>query len=277
MEWRCEWCGKPHDENDPPCDNCGHGKFEKAVVRQTDLSEESDEQALVWVCTECGREHPKNSPPCSRCGNLSLEKRRQEIDESELVAPGYFELLTPQYLAAFGVALLLVVVFLLGVTGAVDIPGFGTGGVPEVEDVPGNATHSGSIPLASVESEFRTQLNDRQESTGQETLRSDDDLDEVSTYLNQKFVRSQYSPGAPAPEIEEQVREVANDACGRSRPVPSPQITIGPPGEDATAAALGEQLVEMYRTSQGPVEGSVLGVDIHETPDGGLSMVVVTC
>ncbi|MFC7058003.1 hypothetical protein [Halovenus salina] len=70
MEWRCEWCGKPHEEDDPPCDNCGHGQFEKAVVRQTDLSEEGSQEAtIVWVCPDCGREHPKHAPPCSRCGN----------------------------------------------------------------------------------------------------------------------------------------------------------------------------------------------------------------
>jgi ribosomal protein L40E len=87
MEWRCEWCGKPHEENDPPCDNCGHGSFEKAVVRRTDLSEGSDEAStVVWVCTECGREHTKHSPPCSRCNNATLERQEKTLSDEELTA-----------------------------------------------------------------------------------------------------------------------------------------------------------------------------------------------
>lgn len=83
MEWRCEWCGKPHAEDDPPCENCGHGKFEKAVV-QVQSGEAAEQTSLVWKCTECGREHPKNSPPCSRCGNAKLEKTRNRVDETNL-------------------------------------------------------------------------------------------------------------------------------------------------------------------------------------------------
>jgi rRNA maturation endonuclease Nob1 len=85
MEWRCEWCGKPHEEDDPPCDNCGHGSFERAVVRRTDLAEGGDPDTMtVWVCTACGREHPKNSPPCSRCNNATLEREEKRVDESNL-------------------------------------------------------------------------------------------------------------------------------------------------------------------------------------------------
>jgi hypothetical protein len=87
MEWRCEWCGKPHDENDPPCDNCGHGSFEQAVVRRTDLSEGSEEAStVVWVCTECGREHTKHSPPCSRCNNATLEREEKILTDDDLTA-----------------------------------------------------------------------------------------------------------------------------------------------------------------------------------------------
>ncbi|MEF8830385.1 MAG: hypothetical protein V5A23_02475, partial [Halobacteriales archaeon] len=64
MKYRCEWCGKPHERNDPPCDNCGHHSFERAVVPKA--PEEAPEE-YVWVCPECGRVHPRNSPPCSRC------------------------------------------------------------------------------------------------------------------------------------------------------------------------------------------------------------------
>lgn len=83
MRWRCEWCGKPHDENDPPCDNCGHGKFEEAVVQQPGAGDGQDSM-LVWVCTECGREHTKNSPPCSRCNNATFERREKVVTDADL-------------------------------------------------------------------------------------------------------------------------------------------------------------------------------------------------
>lgn len=83
MRWRCEWCGKPHEENDPPCDNCGHGKFEEAVVQQAGAGDDQDSM-LVWVCTECGREHTKNSPPCSRCNNATFERREKVVTDADL-------------------------------------------------------------------------------------------------------------------------------------------------------------------------------------------------
>jgi rubrerythrin len=87
MEWRCEWCGKPHAEDDPPCDNCGHGSFERAVVPAAPEEADPDDSGgggpLVWVCADCGREHPRNNPPCSRCGGMTLEKRRQTFDEDD--------------------------------------------------------------------------------------------------------------------------------------------------------------------------------------------------
>jgi len=88
MKWRCEWCGKPHEENDPPCDNCGHGSFEEAVVRGAPDGD-SENSTIVWVCTDCGREHTKNSPPCSRCGNAKLERTEKVVTDENLTArPG---------------------------------------------------------------------------------------------------------------------------------------------------------------------------------------------
>lgn len=82
MKYRCEWCGKPHERNDPPCDNCGHHSFERAVVPK---SPEETPEEYVWVCPECGRVHPRNSPPCSRCGHMQLEKRSQDyLDPGEV-------------------------------------------------------------------------------------------------------------------------------------------------------------------------------------------------
>jgi len=78
MKWRCEWCGKPHERNDPPCEECGHHSFEKAVVP---AAPEREGAPTVWACTACGREHPRNNPPCSRCGNMALEQREQSVDD----------------------------------------------------------------------------------------------------------------------------------------------------------------------------------------------------
>ena len=83
MEWRCEWCEKPHAENDPPCDSCGHGKFERAVVP---VGPEGDGNPLVWVCASCGRTHQRNTPPCSRCGHAKLAKQEQGFDEDDPLA-----------------------------------------------------------------------------------------------------------------------------------------------------------------------------------------------
>jgi len=278
MEWRCEWCGKPHEENDPPCDNCGHGKFEKAVVRQTDLGDGESDPALVWVCTECGREHPKNSPPCSRCGNISLEQRRQEIDEAELSAPGYLDLLTPQYLAAVGVALVLGVVFVLGVTGVVDVPGFGSSGVPAVENVPGNATHSGAVSLAAVEDGFTADLNDRLAAAGEESQRNGD-LDAVARYLNQQSVRAEFGSDTER-RVDDSVREVASEACGQTQPsAVGPVVLEQDSGATPSATSLGEGLAEEFLGTVGSpavVDGQ-LGVDVHEAPDGSIWLLVVTC
>lgn len=84
MEWRCEWCGKPHEADDPPCDNCGHGSFERAVAP---VAPEGEGGPTVWVCTECGRDHPRNTPPCSRCGAMTLEQDEQTYEEGDPIGP----------------------------------------------------------------------------------------------------------------------------------------------------------------------------------------------
>lgn len=84
MEWRCEWCGKPHEANDPPCDNCGHGSFERAV---RPVAPEGEGGPTVWVCTECGNDHPRNNPPCSRCGGMDLERREQSYEDGDPIGP----------------------------------------------------------------------------------------------------------------------------------------------------------------------------------------------
>jgi len=285
MEWRCEWCGKPHPEDDPPCDNCGHSKFEKAVVQQTDLSEAEREPAIVWVCTDCGREHPKNNPPCSRCGALDFERRRQQIDESELSAPGYLDLLTPRYVAAAAVTAGLVVVFALGVTGVVDVPGFGGQGAPAVQDVPGNATDAGPASLAAVESEFTDRLNRETEASGELRVERSASLDDVARYRNQRYVKAAYDgTGGPADgrlrdiDVPDGVREAAGDACGQDGVVIYSPVASQQTG-DLTAETLAEGLAERFRggVRAGSLDGTQIGVDAHEGPDGAVWLLVVAC
>jgi hypothetical protein len=268
MEWRCEWCGKPHEENDPPCDNCGHGSFEEAVVRRTDLAEEGDREAtLVWVCTDCGREHPKHAPPCSRCGNPSLEKQKQRVDESELNAPGYLDLVTPRYLAALGVTLLVAGVVVLGLTGVVDLPGFDQGGVPDVDGVPGNATAADGVAITDVESAYVAALNDKREADSQLRLTRSDHLDEVTTFYNQRVVKFLLADGElPG---DQQVTDLLAEECRDGSPIAFNDARVPVDGNE-TAQELGEELAADLLDSgrfDPPEAADSLGVDVHYVND----------
>ncbi len=265
MRWRCTWCGKPHEENDPPCDNCGHARFEEAIVRQTDLSEGNErEAALVWVCTDCGREHPKHAPPCSRCGNTTLEKQRQHVDEAELTPPGYRDLVTPQYLAVLGVVLAFAVIVTLGLTGIVDLPGFDQGGVPEVDGVPGNDSTANGISLAEVEQVYLTALND--ELAGDEQLERHDDLDEIATFYNQQILRWQLADGSE-PDAET-TAELLAEVCHTDEPITFQDVSVQfTDGDDPTA--LGDALAResLEDPDWSPEDATILGVDVHAVDD----------
>lgn len=264
MEWRCEWCGKPHEEDDPPCDNCGHGSFEKAVVQQTDLSEDGPEATTVWVCTECGREHPKHSPPCSRCGNATLERAESRVDESELSAPGYRDLLTPLYALALAGVLVLAVVFALGATGVVDVPGFPDNGVPTVENVPGNATHAGNVSLAAVEDAYVETVNDQRETDGVARLERTSGLDEVATFYNQRAVKSVENNSTIV--SEERIGNLLSGKCNS-------QATSGfgsvRQNGSSDPTALGTRFAtQLQRAELGPDQSATkIGVDAHSVAD----------
>lgn len=279
MEWRCEWCGKPHEENDPPCDNCGHGQFEQAVVQRTDLAgEEGPEAALVWVCTDCGREHPKHAPPCSRCGNATLEKRKQRVEESDLTAPGYLDLLTPRYLAVLGVTLLVAAVFVLGFVGVLDLPGFGSGGVPDVDGVPGNETTAGSVSLADVEVAYVTMLNQRRETAGEGQLARDDSLDEVATFYNQQVVRWRLA-GGEQPDGET-ATDLLLEECrtDTETSIEFHDVTV-PVDSDDSAEDLGAKLATELRDDSRTAiadTATAFGVDVHHV-DGQLYLGQFVC
>ncbi|MHB9286556.1 hypothetical protein ACKVMT_05895 [Halobacteriales archaeon Cl-PHB] len=260
MEWRCEWCEKPHEENDPPCDNCGHGTFEKAVVQQAPQSEGPDETTL-WVCTECGRAHPRHTPPCSRCGNANLQREVRSVTDEELTAPSYFDLLTPRYALGLVLALGLGVVFLLGATGVVDVPGFGND-VPEVSNVPGNATSDAGIALADVEYEYVKALNQRRAQAGNDPLSVSDRLDEVATFYNQRRVKAALGEGSVP--SDDRLRKLASPAC--DGPVTGVGFTAQPGSEASTPGDVAESLLAV--DNQGTASGTtIVGVDVHAVDD----------
>jgi hypothetical protein len=279
MEWRCEWCGKPHEENDPPCDNCGHGSFERAVVRQTDLSEgDGPESTTVWVCTECGRSHTKHAPPCSRCGNHKLVREQQHVDEAELSAPGYLDLVTPRYLAAAVAVVALAAVFLAAVTGLVYVPGLSSG-LPPVSDVPGDAEVSGDRTLSEVERSYLDVLNDRRTGAGLDELDRDDDLDEVAAYVNKRIVKARHGDGS-LPD-QGQINEALSGSCDRGTVTPILVTLEGENGIDAVAsdAALGEALADrrVERAEFASGGRSITGLDVHVAPDGTTYLSQFTC
>jgi DNA-directed RNA polymerase subunit RPC12/RpoP len=279
MEWRCEWCGKPHEENDPPCDNCGHGSFEKAVVQRTDLSEGSGpESTTVWVCTECGRTHTKHSPPCSRCGNHKLVREQQYVDDAELSAPGYLDLVTPRYLAGVVAVLVLAGVFVLGVTGVVHVPGLSPG-LPPVSDVPGDAETAGDRSLSAVEAAYLEELNDRRREAGLSTLDRNEEVDEVAEFANQRVVKARYGDG-DLPD-RGQINDALSDTCTSGRVTPVFVTLDRGEGFDAAGsdAALGEALVDR-RVAEGNLaeaERSLTGLDVHVAPDGTTHLAQFTC
>lgn len=275
MDWRCEWCGKPHAENDPPCDNCGHGTFERAVVPVADDGEGVGSKSTVWVCTECGREHTKHTPPCKRCGSHDLEKRRQEFDEAELEPPGYTDLLTPRYAVGIAVALALAAVFVAGAAGVVNLPlpGFDSG-VPGVSDVPGNATSAGSVDLGAAEEAYVAALSQRRAAAGSGSLTRDDRLDRVATFYNQRRVKADL--GAGSLPSQDRLRELLSGPCGRNILLVQPEVQ---PGTFDSAADLGERLAEVsaQRGATSPQVAGRTGVDFHALPDGRVYVTQFVC
>ncbi|WP_339103693.1 hypothetical protein [Haloterrigena salinisoli] len=210
MKWRCTWCGKPHAENDPPCDNCGHNTFEKAIVREGEEEGNAGEQATtassdpavdtgvtetetvdtgttyVWRCRDCGRDHVKYNPPCSRCGNHDLEKIKQTYDDvdGELQTSSWLEVAKP-YAPILAVIVVVAALFATGVVPLSVIPGVGA---PSPPDAPGEGSQAAGIDLEATEGEIHDRLEDAREST-----RSyDDGLAAYAEYNNRAYVANQY-------------------------------------------------------------------------------------
>ncbi|ELZ17587.1 hypothetical protein [Natrinema limicola] len=214
MKWRCTWCGKPHAENDPPCDNCGHNTFEKAVVRADETREgqgaaagdDTDGEPIpsgtvdtgpdyVWACTNCGREHVRNSPPCSRCGNPDLEKVEQTYEglERDLETSSWLAVAKP-YLPVLAVIGIVIALFATGIIPPSILPGIGP---PSPPDAPGEGSEAAGIDLEATERAVHDRLEaDRNQS---ESRTYDAGLADYAEYMNRAFVVVEYEESRPEP------------------------------------------------------------------------------
>lgn len=279
MEWRCAWCGKPHELDDPPCDNCGHSKFEKAVERMPGTGEP---QGSVWVCPDCGRQHQKHSPPCSRCGNLTLEQR----DVSELDDPlaeigtRWRDVAERKYVIAYVTVGILLVVLTLGATGVIDLPGFGEPSVPEA---PGEAEMAGNLSLDGVEREFVFAVNERRQNASVAPLSADDSLERMAAYYNKEVVRSTYADGdGPDPSA---LDRFDLDCAGRPALI---HDAVGDRGGSEPITAAGDSNTvtkELLAAMERDVgvdallkpDEELIGVDVHVAPDDRVFVTVVVC
>ena len=200
MKWRCTWCGKPHEENDPPCDNCGHNTFEEAIVRDESGADGGDTGTVdtgtqyMWICADCGRQHMRNNPPCSRCGSHDLEKTEQNYDdlERELETPSWFEVAKP-YLPAFAVIGVVVVLFATGIVPPSVLPGIGAPSPPEA---PGNASDASGIDLEAAEIAIHDRLQDERSPDARREY--DDALAAAVEYRNRELVAAEYDDAQPS-------------------------------------------------------------------------------
>ncbi|OVE86311.1 hypothetical protein [Natronolimnobius baerhuensis] len=277
MKWRCTWCGKPHEDNDPPCDSCGHNKFEKAVVREGEEPDRGRDDGTVdtgtqymWVCADCGRQHMRNNPPCSRCGSHDLEKTEQNYDEieRELETPSWLEVAKP-YLPAFAV---IGIVFLLFATGVIPpsiLPGIGA---PAPPGAPGEGSEAAGIDLEAAEEEVHERLNAAREADDQRTY--DEDIAAFAEHRNRGLVALEYEDTEPEYATPDEFG-VDCDLVGISQP------PLGNLEDYEDADALADEIAATLQASEAgsdELDSSALereGLDIHAGPDEGGQAVYV--
>lgn len=277
MEWRCEWCHKPQEENDPPCENCGHGSFERIVVQKPDI--DRDHVKHEWVCQECGRGHPKHSPPCSRCGHTSLQREEVEYDLSDTEAASYLEL-GKGYVAAAGVLVLLAG---LVATGVLSVPGIG--GPPVVEDAPGDGERAAGVDLVRAEAELTEQIDARRSERGLAPLAEDEELAAIATYHNRHSALAMVDDEVDRPLLSEDY-EKFDYRCQRH-----PAGIVASPSQfglddDVDAYESGSELAlaldrafandpAIQKTLSSDHDAA--GVDLYVDPDGSVRVVVLLC
>ncbi len=277
MKWRCTWCGKPHETNDPPCDNCGHGSFERAVVREPDPETVDTGPTYVWTCTDCGRDHVKNSPPCSRCGNPTLEKREQEYAdvERDLETPSWLEVARP-YAPIIAVLAVVIGLFATGIVPPSILPGIGT---PTPPDAPGDGEVAAGLDLETVETEIYDRLEDERRAEGAPTRTYDEGLAAFAEYRNRQVVVANVEEREPddPPELSD-----FDTTCSGAIVLGSPQVIVDDldayENESELAADVASGLLENrdYRT-EALADRDAEAVDVHVGPDDEVFVTYVAC
>lgn len=271
MKWRCTWCGKPHAENDPPCDTCGHGEFEEAVVRDREFETVDTGTQYEWICSNCGRQHVKNTPPCSRCGNYDLEKTEiGYADLDDVDVPSWFEVAKPY--APFVVALVVVVgLFVTGVVPLSVLPGVGV-------DVPGEDAEAAGIDLETTAVVVHDRLEDERAAADQSTRTYDEGLAEYVTTENQRLVASNYGDGGSVGPTDPSDFDTGCDDRPRGvllQPFDDPITTYEDETEladDISAALLDSEFGENVETGFDRE-----GIDVHVGPDGQVFVGYAAC
>jgi len=274
MEWRCSWCGKPHEENDPPCDNCGHNKFERAVEQMAPETNGGPTEP-VWVCAECGRQHTKNSPPCKRCGHVHLEKRQPDWEEFEDIGgTSYWDVLEPRYVVGYLLAAVLGITLLLAYTGVITLPGMGR---PPVPDAPGEAEQVGALSLSDVESAYVEQLNERRDAAGVAPLDNGSDLEWYTGFVNKRTVVNATGNG---PELSREEFTRVTEYCQRQPTVARYTVFATGPVEDfENESALAATLLDSWDGRDDALTESQtqVGVDVHVAPNDRIFVTVAVC
>lgn len=265
MTWRCTWCGREYDENDPPCETCGRESFER-VDDDTGSAFEGD--SFVWVCANCGREHVKHPKICTSCSHSTLDKRAvgEGLDE-DLAVPGYLAVGWPYLLGVVAV----VAVVALVVAGVIPLPGAGPPAPPEA---PGQADTAAGLELRTVEAELRADLAAHR---GSDRSR-DDGLDALVTYLVRHDVATRYDP-----DYDRQFPGAGafDPACERDLDGTVADVGLDPAAYDdeaALAEALAADLLdrpEVRETVTGPA--TTEAVAVHVTPDDTVTVAYAAC
>lgn len=276
MEWRCEWCGKPQPADDPPCDACGHGSFEKAVVQVPESVETGP--TYVWRCTSCGRDHVKNSPPCARCGSPDLAKTEQTYAdvERDLATPSWAEVAKP-YVPAIGIIVLVVTLAVLGV---IPVPGLeGTDG-----SVPGEGESAAGYDLDLVAVELYTEIEAERETRPTQQRSLDGGVGAYATVRNRNAVVEAHGGTVEYPVNTDEFDLPCEDDSLDYVHVPTTRSIDDSAFDDESdiASTLFSTLYE--RASEDSTLETVLfgeseydGIDVHVDGDDLVHVTVATC
>lgn len=272
MNWRCTWCGKPHEDNDPPCDACGHGQFEEAIVRVQEYDTVDTGTTYVWRCPNCGREHVKNSPPCSRCGNPELDKVEQTYEdvERDLDVPSWFEVARP-YLPAITVIVVVLSLFAAGIVPLSILPGIETG-PPSPPGAPGEADEADGLDLSVVEMEVYDRLDAERERAGGPSVATDDGLASLAEYLNRMLVAERYDGESVGPPDVG-----AYDTTCATDDISHLPATVGTIDEYDTEVDLADAIVDRLSSELTETTIDSEGIDVHVGPDGDVYVSYVFC